>query len=89
MKENKRKRVELPTMEDRPRPASEGGPFVGIEGYTVAEWHPTPDGSGPPTALCIILDLGSVQAVWRFKSSNAVDTLIAALERHRDNVWPD
>jgi hypothetical protein len=86
---SKHKRVQLPPMEDRPRPASEGGPIVLIESYTVAEWHPTPDGSGPPTALCVILDLGSVKAVWRFHTSQAVDTLIAALERHRDNVWPD
>lgn len=64
--------------------------FREIEEVGVAEWCPTPDGSGPAEAVVLHFrirgedeDLGL-----RLKSPGAVNRLIAMLERHRDSVWP-
>ena len=62
------------------------GPMV--EGFTVGEWCPTPDGSGPPQAVAIafnVRELGDV--VLRLKSKRAVDEMIASLAKSRDAVF--
>jgi len=62
---------------------------VYIEGYTVGQWCPTPDGSGPSTAVVIQLHVGDGMHIgWRLKSRRAVNVLIEVLERHRDEVFP-
>lgn len=61
-------------------------------GYDVIEWQPSADGTGQPTAVCLVLPFKIGESVGRLmlrlKSRRAVDELIATLERHRDGVWP-
>jgi hypothetical protein len=64
-----------------------------IKSYGVASWCPTPDGSGPAEAVVLHLTIGTVEGDdleigLRLKSARAVDEMIAALERHRNDVWP-
>ncbi|MCG8583718.1 MAG: hypothetical protein MI757_03305 [Pirellulales bacterium] len=81
----------------KPRPLSEPhGPSgqrfgVRITEYTVGSWCPTPDGSGPAEAVAIQLmtDLPDWSFMLRLKSPAAVDEMIEALKRHRNDVWPD
>lgn len=66
---------------------------ITIEEYTVASWCPTPDGTGPATAVAIDLRIRwnpstVVSAIMRLKTRRAVDDMIAALQKHRDDVWP-
>lgn len=59
-----------------------------IEEYTVGSWCPTPDGTGPATAVCIELRVdGLPPLIMRLKTPAAVNKMIAALEKHRDDVW--
>lgn len=63
------------------------GPMV--DGFSIAAWCPTPDGSGPATAVALVFnvrELGDI--VMRLKSRRAVDETIAALAQHRDEVFP-
>lgn len=59
----------------------------------IANWRPTPHGSGPPQQVHLLchLDLGDgrtlAQAI-RFKSPRGLDSFIADLQRHRKEVWP-
>lgn len=63
-----------------------------FEGYQIIEWHPTQDGTGPATAVCLVLPVviqgerGSLML--RLKSERAVNEMIEALEKHRNGVWP-
>jgi len=78
----------------RPLPPMRGasGQRFGIEvtEYIVGDWCPTPDGSGPATAVAIQLmtNVKDMSFAMRLKSPAAVDELIAALERHKESVWP-
>lgn len=65
--------------------------FFEIAEIEVAEWHPLPDGEGPPTQvhMAIRLEGNHVPLVARFKGPDTLGALIAALREHRDNVWPD
>lgn len=61
-------------------------------GYDVFEWKPTQDGTGDATAVCLVfsMKIGDVELrpMIRLKSRRAVNEMIAALEKHRDGVWP-
>jgi hypothetical protein len=68
-----------------------------FDGYTVAQWCPTPDGSGRPEAVVLQIDLNAVLHIngrvadaiaLRLKSRHACNVLIEVLERHRDEVFP-
>ena len=64
-----------------------------IEEYGVASWCPTPDGTGPATAVVLhfLVDGLAEQPIEmgiRLWNAAAVDQLIAMLERHRNDVWP-
>ena len=68
-------------------------PVLRIEDYRVGSWCPTPDGSGPAEAValhlrCLFSDGTRIEFALRLKTPGAVDTLIASLERHRNDVWP-
>ena len=66
--------------------------LVGLEfkSYTIGSWCPTPDGSEPPTAVALEMEVeGLPPIIMRLKSKRAVDEMIAALERHKQEVWPD
>lgn len=65
-------------------------PLVGpmVEGVTVAEWCPTPDGSGKPTAVAIVFNCREVgDVVLRLGSRRAVDEMIDALVERGDSVF--
>lgn len=69
--------------------------LMGMEilGYTVCDWCPTPDGTGPAEAVALALQVRwnretQADLVMRLKTPDAVDQMIAALERHRNSVWP-
>jgi hypothetical protein len=66
--------------------------IVEIAGIRVNEFHPLPNGQGDPTEVHLMLQLRGVdprqRLALRMKSRRVVDELIAALETHRDNVWP-
>lgn len=64
-------------------------PSIAIEGYTVGSWCPTKDGSGPPEAVAIMLEVAGVPILLRLKSRQAVNDMIESLERYREDVWPD
>jgi len=75
-------------------PSTRGGtPLYGpdIESFTVGSWCPTPDGTGPATAVAISIRPASHQhdIVMRLKSPAAVDRMIQMLLRHKRDVWPD
>jgi hypothetical protein len=78
-----------PDQEHGPRSLA-GVPFFEIEEITVAEWCPTPDGSGPPQQVHMVLTVKGFehQLVMRFKSPRTIGRLILNLRKHRDNVWP-
>jgi hypothetical protein len=65
--------------------------FLPIEEYEVVEWGPLPDGKGPSTQVHFVLRIqgSEIPLVMRLKSAEACDTLIAALQRHRNGVWPE
>jgi hypothetical protein len=64
-------------------------------GYTVGDWCPTPDGSGPAKAVAVSIQIAMypggppMDFVMRLKTPEAVDTMIQALLRHKRSVWPD
>lgn len=66
--------------------------LVGLKclGYSVGSWCPTPDGTGPATAVAIEFEIvGCPPLIVRLKSPAAVDEFIAALRRHQADVWPE
>lgn len=85
----------MPSRNRRPLPPVNRVPreLLGLTliGYTVGSWCPTQDGSGPPeaVALGLVVDGFPGELVMRLKSPRAVDELIAALQRHKADVWPD
>lgn len=86
MVDRKRNRRRLPP------PSGASGPLYGrtVRQFTVCSWTPTPDGSGPPVAVAIDIELvDGEHFVLRMKSAAAVDDTIQALLRHKRHVWPD
>ena len=61
-----------------------------VQGYSVNEWCPTPDGTGPAEQVHVLFELPAPipPMVVRFKSAGALDRFIAILARHRLSVWP-
>ncbi len=74
-------------------PKSLHGPNV--LAYTVGDWHPTPDATGPAAAVGLAMHVEwkkgepPVDLVFRLNTPQAVDNLIQALLRHKRSVWPD
>ncbi len=67
-----------------------GVEFFEIEKIEVAEFHPLPDGQGPPTQVHLRLTLAAFPhpVVMRFHSRKTLDELIVNLIRHGKAVWP-
>lgn len=84
------KRVEIPDEQLSGRNMDERV-HLPIKSYSVNEWGPESDGKGPPTQvhLCFDVEGTPISLVLAFKSSDAVDRMIAALMRHRNGVWGD
>jgi len=61
-----------------------------IEYFRVGSMCPTPDGSGPPKWVAIEIKVKGIK--WpmflRLLTAEAVDTVIAMLEKHKKDVWP-
>ena len=52
-------------------------------------WCPTPEPTVPPVAVALVLELdGRVDVGMLLRTPEAVEQLIAALRRHRLEVWP-
>jgi hypothetical protein len=69
------------------------GKHFSIVEYGVASWCPERDGKVPAEAVAFHITIGfgdgdQLKAVMRLKTPRAVDELVAALERHRNDVWP-
>lgn len=62
---------------------------LSIEYYKVGSWCPTQDATGPATAVVLEFKIKgiSVSFFLRLNTRDAVDTMIASLERHRDDVF--
>ncbi len=61
--------------------------------YSVGDWCPDQDAKLPAeaVALSLLIDVGDgvgVQMVLRLRTPEAVDDMVASLERHRNSVWP-
>jgi hypothetical protein len=61
-----------------------------VREYHVSSWCPARDGKGPATQVHLWMRLPELDRVitLRIKSAEDCDQLIAALERHRNDVWP-
>ena len=63
-----------------------------IDEYSLSQWCPTPDGTGPPEQLWLTLKLKGIDDMTlalRFKSRQAWDDLAAIGDSHADEIWPD
>lgn len=85
-------------MAKRRLPPSErmNKPLMGfrVNAFTVGDWCPTPDGSGPAQAVAVSLNVQieadvDAEFVWKLRTPADVDTLIQSLLRHKRSVWPD
>ncbi len=86
MSRKNRKPYRLPPTNSNPMPLQ--GP--NIESFTVGSWCPTPDGTGPATAVAISIKIAGLgDIVMRIKSPMEVDRIIQMLLRHKRDVWPD
>ena len=76
-----------------PRNVADDIPTIVSMGYHVGSWTPELDGKGPLEAVVLRMDCemdGLEFGVgMRIKSCKEMNRLIAALERHRDDVWPE
>ena len=61
------------------------------EGINVYSWSPSPPGvPGLSTQVHMIVPMGPARVLFRFKGPGTLDDLIAALRKHRADVWgPD
>lgn len=58
------------------------------EGLHVVSWCPTPDGTGKPQQVHLLVPIGHDATIAiRFKSRAAVQSIIDALADHGDDVW--
>jgi hypothetical protein len=61
-----------------------------VKSWTVGSWCPTPDGSGPASAVAMTIELMTGEhIVMRIKTPRAVDETIQMLLRHKRDVWPE
>lgn len=62
-----------------------------IEEYSINEWCPTPDGTGPAEQVHVLFKLKGLkpQFVLRFKTRQAIEDFATILLGHADGVWPE
>ncbi len=67
----------------------EGMKFFEVTEISVNEWHPTPDGSGPPEQVHLWIRLADFEhpLIMRIRSPKTIDELIVSLITHRKGVW--
>lgn len=59
---------------------------------SVRQWFPTPDGTGQPEQVHVVLDLDSEAMpalIVRFKSRKGLDAFVADLLENANAVWPE
>ena len=64
--------------------------LIDIEEIGVFEYHPLPDGKGKPTEVHMLLHiegLDDIPLLMRFKGPDTLDRIVAALVKHRVNVF--
>jgi hypothetical protein len=73
-------------------------PMLECDGCDVYSWTPERDGKGRPQQVHMVFPVTMSSpdseplrfcVAMRLKSRRAVDEIIAALVRHRDDVWPE
>ncbi len=57
------------------------------QGISTYSWCPSNDGSGPATQVHVHLLMSFGRVVVRFKAPESLDAFIAALQKHREDVW--
>lgn len=68
------------------------GNLLEIEEIGVYAWTPQRDGKGKCTQVHLHIKLrtdDAVTMVTRFKSPRAINEFILALQKHRNDVWPE
>lgn len=63
-----------------------------VDSYHIVSWSPGDTSKGDPcTQVHFVQNIAGIEATFltRFKSQRAINELIAALEEHRDYVWPE
>lgn len=67
-----------------------GVAYLNIEDINIAEFHELPDGQGPPSQVHMTINVRGIPIplVMRFKGPDTLDSIVAALVKHRNNVWP-
>lgn len=67
-------------------------PFVEFEHLEVYSWTPERDGKGKPEQVHLKMDVKiagvPLTLVQRYKGKGALNSLIDALTKHREEVWP-
>lgn len=56
-------------------------------GFSIYSWCPKADGSGPVTQVHLHLNASFGKVMVRFKGPDTLDGVIAALIKHRQDVW--
>lgn len=63
---------------------------IDVDGIRIASWCPTPDASGPPTQVHVVIDIDAeTSMVLRFKSPRGLSRFIKTLCDHGQEVWPE
>lgn len=65
---------------------------VEVDSITIANWCPSPDGTGRPQQVHVLLDICGLEEVSiaiRFKSRRGLDNFVADLLSHANDVWPE
>lgn len=83
-------RHDLPPAENMKQNLA-GVAYHEIEEYGVYSWCPTHDASGPPEQVHVTFKLHGLEhkLALRFKHPGELDRFIMALQRHREDVWPE
>lgn len=81
---------ELPPAEFSGRNLDEK-PHIALDGYHVYSWTPERGGRGKPEQVHVVFELEDppLNFFMAMKSPRALDELVAALLRHRNDVWPE
>lgn len=84
-----RKNRKLPPASRVPQNLT-GLAYYEVESVHVSSYTPLPDGKGLCTELHVSIHMkgGAPPLILRMKTPESVDLLIAALVRHRNDVWP-
>ena len=75
----------LPEVNEQPKNQEAA---IECEGYMVSSYTPGKDGIGPLTEVHFCIEVQGLEFILAMKSRRACDELIAALQRHANDVFP-